>query len=185
MSIQSWLRKRKASVFPEYLVRDYVQYHTWVRRTWRDLSLQRLRTSQSVVAYSSCCDDDDEGIRYGIRSPVFLRPATDTEVLAARKYKEKEGQHEIYLHYEGSPPRDQHALLFHFDFATKTWRTERYDDWLEIQTDAATIMREIARCQLAPLRDLPPVISALISDFLLDDVPDDVLPEEDDGSGTT
>jgi hypothetical protein len=175
MSVQKWLRKRKACVFPEYVVREYVQYHKWARRTWRALSLQQLRTSPDVVASSSCDGEEHDG-------GVWLRQATPPEVLAAEEFFGVKASREVWLHYQPRhypyQPGPEEAMLFRFDFTMKKWRYERYNRWLEIDTDTKVITCEIARCQLAPVRRhfrLPAVLCDLITNFLLEAVPDELL----------
>jgi hypothetical protein len=169
---QSWLRKRKASVFPEYLVREYVQYHKWVRRTWRALSWERLRSSPSIAHFIASL--------YG--GIVHLRPATRTEALAADDFYKPRTNHEIWLHHQNRPITARDAMLFRFDFGRKAWRHEKHG-WLEINTDTDGILREIARQQLAPVRHhfrLPAVLCDLITSFLLEAVPEEPADDEDD-----
>jgi len=40
--VNRWCAKRKANVFPPWLISDWIAYQKWVRRQWRTASMQKL-----------------------------------------------------------------------------------------------------------------------------------------------
>jgi hypothetical protein len=186
-----WLCKRRAIVFPLWIVRDYMQYHKWVKTQLRFMSLKDLKTVDIVEVWS---DHDDYGhvaSMFQVSSPSEINcassshgwePCTGKNEVWLSERNVSGCQTQIRFSSQDNSNQDR-AFLFRFCFTKKQWISTRTYDNLFTPLNTSYYFKKIAKIQVCTLTKkywLPSVIAKMIVAFAIDDVIEAVSEELDE-----
>lgn len=179
--VTTWRNKRPKTIFPTWLVRDYILYYKWCKKKIRKWSKADI-LHQQVTKVKTDYYDDEPTNKYWI---LNYHPSTQVEIdcfnstFISREYDVVANSKQFWLSSEGTLSQDT-ASLFCLT-APYRWSAERAYDTLYIELDEKRYMTRIAQKQIAIFQyKLPKVLLDYIVLFAIDHLEEDNKMDPDD-----